>query len=82
MKEKPIKIIYHYCKEDPDCCEDHSAVEVFVDGKLKVSLQDYYHDNSDYAHGYIKAILEERGYEDTSWCGENVEYVQIADYEY
>ena len=43
-----IKVVTHYCEDDPEFDCDYTSIDVFIDEKLHCTYGDYYHDKGDY----------------------------------
>jgi len=50
-----VKVVYHYCKDDPDFSSDHASIEVFVDGE-KVTEFDHRHGSLQECEGFISGL--------------------------
>ncbi len=57
IKQKEIKVITHYFKEDEDYVGDYDSVEITIDGKTVITYGDYYHDKGgEKAEGFIDGL--------------------------
>lgn len=72
-----ITIVTHYEADDPECGRDYTEVDVYLDGALKKSFGDAYHDD-----GLVKAESWVEGYVAGRGCMHSLSRRDVADTHY